>query len=1092
MRKFAIFVSILLCQLLWGQNALKEIKIERDLSSEDALYDNLQLFFKRQSNKNDSELDSSLYIQTIEHAGLLSCVKFARVLYPFATNIEAECFNRYYKPISDVLIKRMLGIFSSQYGLLDITPNIERTVNKFVPILHLSRSATTQLVYQYIISGLSNGDMIVEPKTDYEKFNKESLTYGLEYLLASDACTQNDLVDWMPKQIYDVFYSFDLFDKEHPLLGLLQIFKDGVATNNDVEDLAMLYCCSDLLFSKLGINSPGYKLVKNGGYTYGDLIDMTIRLHRELGFLTEQNAKEITSSYWISTCADKRDAVFNELLVFNDHLDDIGAEYYNRSPFDFWNKYRKDKDYMKYVELNLLYAYYCCNISVKSPNPAASISDMLEVLPYSTSSINTIYELCLLAKEYTKIKESSISLNIFESLCNTAIITGAATLLPDLAGLYQTKGNEKDMRSALQLAEEFLSHYEDAIDLESLEYYRADLAMLYSTLGNNDMVAKYINDDAITSPDLSYDARLAISIKQCYANTGIKNLTSAKRELAQARYLGKGYETDIQALEYNLGFIENFDNLQTYVKDTPIPSSLLDDALQLHVIDILATCLVGLIEQNDPRKDEVLNVIEDYLAETILNTVLSIDPNNRMNYVESKLQSLQSISDYLFKTEADLNGIGGLLFDVSLLKKGSVQNADRRDNVRMNNPDSFLSRLISELRDNESLYVEFLEKGTPVDSLTYLSKTIDVTRYFIEQYKTATQDNTMSIKWADVQQSLRPNEIAVEFLKLSNSDGEARYYAVILKNTCAPFYLPICGEDEMKLMYYSPDCYDNQDYSRIIWDKILSASNASSGSTIFFAPDGEINHMAIEYLLYKDNLRVCDIYNCYRVSSLKELALDKELPLLNADIFGDIKYNSNLYADLKHSKNEIDSISKILRNNGKLSSNDIHFFNGFKATKSNFIRNSSSSNNILHISSHGDYGVTTEGTNSMASCGILFDNSEILSAEEISYLNLSNTNLAVIASCNSGEGRLSFDGVYGLQRGLKLAGVQSLMMSLWEVEDEFALIFMPTFYQNLTKYNLSSSSIRSRHSAFFNALKQVRDKYNSANASWWAPFILID
>jgi len=75
------------------------------------------------------------------------------------------------------------------------------------------------------------------------------------------------------------------------------------------------------------------------------------------------------------------------------------------------------------------------------------------------------------------------------------------------------------------------------------------------------------------------------------------------------------------------------------------------------------------------------------------------------------------------------------------------------------------------------------------------------------------------------------------------------------------------------------------------------------------------------------------------------------------------------------------------------------------------------------------------------------------------------------------------EGVFGLQRAFKLAGVESLIMSLWKVPDNATAELMTTFYQQWL-------SGQSKQNAFKNAQQKVREKYKSPY--YWAAFVMMD
>jgi len=108
----------------------------------------------------------------------------------------------------------------------------------------------------------------------------------------------------------------------------------------------------------------------------------------------------------------------------------------------------------------------------------------------------------------------------------------------------------------------------------------------------------------------------------------------------------------------------------------------------------------------------------------------------------------------------------------------------------------------------------------------------------------------------------------------------------------------------------------------------------------------------------------------------------------------------------------------------------------------------------------------------------------ILFADEVARMNLVGTSVVVLSACETGLGEVNnSEGVFGLQRAFKLAGAETLIMSLWEVSDEATMFLMERFYANWL-------SGMDRQSAFKQARRALRADYEAP--FYWAAFVLMD
>jgi CHAT domain-containing protein len=112
----------------------------------------------------------------------------------------------------------------------------------------------------------------------------------------------------------------------------------------------------------------------------------------------------------------------------------------------------------------------------------------------------------------------------------------------------------------------------------------------------------------------------------------------------------------------------------------------------------------------------------------------------------------------------------------------------------------------------------------------------------------------------------------------------------------------------------------------------------------------------------------------------------------------------------------------------------------------------------------------------------------ILTAEEVSALNLQGTEWAVLSACDTGLGQTtSGEGVLGLRRAFQVAGVKTIIMSLWSVEDRATQDWMVALYRARLLDRLDT--IQAVRQASLTMLLNRRNRGLSTHPFYWAAFV---
>jgi CHAT domain-containing protein len=112
----------------------------------------------------------------------------------------------------------------------------------------------------------------------------------------------------------------------------------------------------------------------------------------------------------------------------------------------------------------------------------------------------------------------------------------------------------------------------------------------------------------------------------------------------------------------------------------------------------------------------------------------------------------------------------------------------------------------------------------------------------------------------------------------------------------------------------------------------------------------------------------------------------------------------------------------------------------------------------------------------------------ILTAEEVASLDLHGTEWAVLSACDTGLGEVKAgEGVFGLRRAFQIAGVRTVIMSLWSVEDQSTRTWMRALYRE--RFQKGASTADAVRNASVQVLQARRARGESTHPFYWAAFV---
>lgn len=726
-----------------------------------------------------------------------------------------------------------------------------------------------------------------------------------------------------------------------------------------------------------------------------------------------------------------------------------------------------------------------------------------------------------------------------------------AALLVDLAGLYiwiydyekainlQIKAAKiyEDTEEWVDLAYSYNSisyYYQNIFDFEKAKLY---IKKAIKLLDEHDDAEEFILKKAQAMNNPYYNNPNTISLACQQINQG----KWVFRETLASIYEKEGNMAEAIRIEKEAGvIIKNLGNEIDYASHHLL--SMSEYYLKDKKFDNAIKCA--------KQSEQILLNLQssDYVFSKMTLSVIYNSMGDYEKAIHYANESLVLLDDDIYGKISVLSGLAGLHYKNHNMVKAEelfselldiLKNKICNESAEMTSEQK--QRLWDKYQHNFLLYRNVVkESGHTANMFSKLYDCVLFSKNFLldtDVSKDVTYINPLLITWKDIQRVLSEDDIAIEFLATTQEEREGFTYSalVIDKNCMSPQMIELYNDSDTEI--------DFQTGGEKIWNPILN--KFKKVRNIYFSPDFFFHVCPIEYLIVGDSVLMSEKYNIYRLSSTKELLKKKNKSEQNsAVLYGGLEYNQATYfaqEDATKSTssmlrsiserggfeplyNTMDEVNEI---NSLLSSKQVStsLLVGNEGTEESFRKLSNMDVSILHLATHGMYiepeNVSSEkqgnnfdfleslnnkknpvkeditlthsflvmsGGNKLIQRDMESnDDDGILTAKEISQANLTGVDLVVLSACESALGDINSGGVYGLQRGFKKAGANTILMSVNKVDDEATRIFMVEFYRNL----LSGKSKLQSHK---DAQKYLREydngKYN--DPKYWASFIMLD
>jgi CHAT domain-containing protein len=685
-----------------------------------------------------------------------------------------------------------------------------------------------------------------------------------------------------------------------------------------------------------------------------------------------------------------------------------------------------------------------------------------------------------------------------------------SSLMHDLAYLFALRHLQQKSRKSPYYDRSY-AMYTEALKLRR-EIYEPQDYLLSATLNN---LGNLITSGPSPKDALSY-FKEALEIRKVNARRTGFTVASVLRSLGQLYLLLGDLNTAAQYFE------------ESIAKEDII-----------RPLDATTFSNLGYIYYELGKKNAAHKYFSEF-AKKVINDIWNVDflpENEKMTYLKSVTEHDDAFATFSLQYAGDFSDLAVLLYDYQVaIKSVWTESFSQLQKEIRQTKDDQLKKLFEEWKRSRQQQIQLADSEDAEQPATATGVIPDGTFANLEQQLLSRSRSfagnllRRSANFESTRSRLLPNECAVEFIKVQNILlKEPVYCAIIVKKSSAhPLVTMLAKASDIEGLYnkhrtqylndflFINSLYDDPDLYKFIWqplEKLIADENI-----IYVAPTGILNSISICSIKDPSGLPLDDtrkIRMVWSTRSITQTPLKIDKTIMTFTGFGGINYGKQAtdptsstgtkkdpgknWSYLPNTLKEVKDIAKIFSANGQLPV----IYTDTSATRAQIAKLESAKLaglNILHIATHGFFepqlrgDIQTDSLNRADPKNVLIhsglvlakshaDKQNILTALQVSNLNLSSFALVVLSACESGLGGVNqFEGVDGLRRSFKMAGIPATMVSLWKVDDETTTSFMNNFYLKFIKnQNLT------------NSFEETRAELRMAKKSpyYWAAFELI-